>query len=150
MAGCKFEGFFQSRVERWSKMLHERMLAKAGDYHSGVLPKGERADVERHLATCRDCRVLYGRWVGADPSDAFPEKVMARLGLSMEPFSESPWMRRWSLWGTVAAAVLAGAAFWHPEKQWMESDKSFAWSGRSVSAAFHAPVPKDMDPRGLP
>jgi anti-sigma factor RsiW len=131
-------------------MLHEETMAKAGDLHSGNLTKGERMEVERHLKTCRDCRLLYGRWVAMQPSDAFPEKVMTRLGLPMENARQSARMRRWSLWGTVAAAVLAGAAFWHPERQWMESDKSFAWNERSASAAFRAPVPKDMDQRGLP
>jgi anti-sigma factor RsiW len=131
-------------------MLHEEVLSKAEDYHSGVLPKTERSAVDRHLEMCRDCRLLYERWVLAKAPVHFQEKIMNRLGRPLKALPESSGLRRWSLWGTVAAAILAGAAFWHPEKQWMESDKSIAWNERSPSVDFRAPASQDASERGLP
>jgi hypothetical protein len=131
-------------------MLHEEVMSKAGDYHTGILPKAEKSAVDRHLETCRDCRLLYGRWVAVPPPMLFSERVMTRLSLPMGALPEDRWLRRWALWGTVAAAVLVGAAFWHPEKQWLESDKSFAWSEHSASVAFHVPASRDASERGLP
>jgi anti-sigma factor RsiW len=133
-------------------MLHDEFLAHAAEYHSGVLSDKERARVDRHLAGCRDCRILYGRWVTASPSTTFLEKVMARLeGLPIgRVIPENPWLRRLALWGTVAAAVFAGAAFWHPEKQWMESDALFAWSNVGASEVPHHPAAREIRERGLP
>ena len=40
--------------------------------------------------------------------------------------SES-WLRRLQLWGTLAAAALVVVAFWRPEQDWLDADRSFAW-----------------------
>ena len=92
-------------------MLHEEILSKAGDHHAGTLSKAEKSEVDRHLEACRDCRLLYGRWVAVPPPALFSNRVMTRLGFSMEASTEDRCLRRWAVWGTVAAAVLAGAFF---------------------------------------
>jgi hypothetical protein len=64
---------------------------------------------------------------------------MARVpGGRSEVMTASPWVRKFQVWGTVAAAVLVAAAFWHPENGWVRSDHGFArWD---ASAASSAPV----------
>ncbi len=108
-------------------MEHEHIISQAWDYHSGRLDAAERAVVEGHLRGCRDCRELYGRWRLVEPSAGFLERVMADLpAAASSPISES-WLRRLQLWGTLAAAALVVVAFWRPEQDWLDADRSFAW-----------------------
>jgi len=41
--------------------LHGRVQSLLSEYHDGELPLGLAEAVERHLATCRDCRLEYAR-----------------------------------------------------------------------------------------
>ncbi len=113
-------------------MLHEEILGKAGEFRRGELKAPESAAVRRHLEACADCRALVERWSDAPLPLGFNQRVMSRLpGLPA---------RRAIFWrgllaplaGTAVAAFLILAAFWHPERSWVNSDKSFAWtdSGR--------------------
>jgi anti-sigma-K factor RskA len=108
-------------------MTHERILAKASEYSAGTLEHGDRVRVERHLETCAECRALLARWKAGEPSRGFTDRVMARLPVPEPAFEPaSAWSRRFPVWGTVAAAAMVVAAFWHPENTWVRSDYRFA------------------------
>jgi anti-sigma factor RsiW len=127
-------------------MTHERILAKASEYSAGTLGPGDRVRVERHLESCAECRTLFARWKTKEPSRGFIDRVMARLPVSGPAVeSTSAWFRRFPVWGTVAAAAMVVAAFWHPENTWVRSDYRFAlWDSphatnvpASVKGAHH-------------
>jgi hypothetical protein len=92
-------------------MLHEEVMSKAGDYHTGILPKAEKSAVDRHLETCRDCRLLYGRWVAVPPPMLFSERVMTRLSLPMGALPEDRWLRRWGALGNGGGGRFGGSGF---------------------------------------
>jgi len=120
-------------------MEHEHIIAQAGDYHAGHLGPAEKAAVEGHLKGCPDCRAIFGRWKLVSPPEGFLERVMADLpAAASSPISES-WLRRLQLWGTLAAAALVVVAFWRPEQDWLDADRSFAWSqaGERVAGERH-------------
>jgi len=109
-------------------MEHEQIIARAGDYHAGRLGKAEKVTVEGHLRGCSDCRDLYGRWRLVEPPTGFLEGVMADLPQEAVLNPRDLWGRRLQLWGTLAAAVLVGVVFWRPERDWLNADRTFAWT----------------------
>jgi len=114
-------------------MVHEKILANAGDYKAGRLGPAENAEIKRHLAACADCRALVGRWSLVEPSRDLADGVMA--GILGPRWSGQPaWLKALSLWGSLAAAILICAAFWHPEASWIKADLSFAWNDHSAWA----------------
>jgi len=132
-------------------MVHEAILAKVAEYRAGRLGPREKETMERHLEKCRDCRQIVGRWKLAEPPRDFAERVMESVApVSGGRPAANGWLRRFPLWGTVAAAALVGAAFWHPEKQWMDLDRSFAWNERPALSAAHPCVPAAKTEMGLP
>jgi hypothetical protein len=116
-------------------MEHEHIISQAADYHAGCLEGPARAAVEAHLQGCRDCREIFGRWRLVEPPPGFLERVMADLPpASARPLVE-PWTRRLQWWGTLAAAALVVVAFWRPEQEWLDADRSFAWTQNGDHAA---------------
>ena len=115
-------------------MLHEEILARASEYQERRLSAEETKAVEHHLSECRDCRVLFRRWVVEPPPVSLAVGVMERLP---EARWGSPLFRRLSYWGTVAAALLVLTAFYRPERHWMESDVFLSWGPVSGFSTAH-------------
>lgn len=92
------------------------------------LEAGERADVERHLGACTECRTrldelravmeVLGEWPAVEASAGFTAAVRARLEAEAQPAARVPMHRdwRWVYAGGlgVAAVVLLVVAFWGP------------------------------------
>jgi hypothetical protein len=90
----------------------ERLCA----YLDGELPRGERSEVEAHLAACPACAALLADLTAVDAAatslpaeppegyfDAFPSRVVARLGAASR--APAP-PRRFPAWTWAAAAAL--------------------------------------------
>src|SRR3990172_6657440 len=83
-------------------------------YLDGRLNEAARAELDRHLAACADCRGrvdelrgvmgVLGEWQAAGPSPRFDAALRARL--AEEPASAPPWFA----WRPAYAAGLAAAA----------------------------------------
>jgi len=131
-------------------MYHEEILAKAAEYRAGHLDPGERESVDWHLEKCRDCRQIVSRWRLTEPPRDFADKVMESVSPLAGWIVANGWLRRFPFWGTVAAAALVGTAFWHPEKQWIDLDQSFAWNNQPALSAAHPCAPVSNKERGLP
>lgn len=125
-------------------MEHEHIIARAAEYHARQLAPPERAAVDAHLSGCRDCRELYGRWRLAVPPAGFLERVMADLPAAPAPSFGERWRRNLQLGATLAAAALVVVAFWRPEQEWLDADRSFAWNQGPDSVAG------DRHPEGRP
>jgi hypothetical protein len=69
---------------------------------------------------------------------------MDRLGAAESPVRTPFWRLVVPVLET-AAAVMIIAAFWHPEKSWVDADKSFAYTDQpsQASVPYH-PYPKEM------
>jgi hypothetical protein len=107
-------------------MYHEEILSQAGAFREGKLGRAERERVERHLEGCPGCAEIIGKWTGDIPSGGFTGRVMSRLEKSPVAPALAWRVLAAPLLGTAAAAVLFVAAFWHPERSWVDADKSFA------------------------
>ena len=94
-------------------------------YLDGRLNEAARAELDRHLAACADCRGrvdelrgvmgVLGEWQAAGPSPRFDAALRARL--AEEPASAPPWFawRPAYAAGLAAAAVLVlGVYLWPP------------------------------------
>ncbi len=114
-----------SGLNEGKTMLHEEIFGKAGEYRRGELKGAERLTVVLHLESCADCRALVERWRDAPLPPGFNQRVMAHLPERRVIF----WRGLLApLAGTAVAAFLVIAAFWHPERSWVNADKSFAWN----------------------
>jgi anti-sigma factor RsiW len=124
--------------------MHEEILSQIGEFRRGELPAGEAAAVERHLASCSACRQVAARWKDVPVPAGFAQRVMDRLGASESPVKTPFWRLVVPVLET-AAAVMIVAAFWHPERSWVNSDKSFAYTDRpSQVSSPYRPYPKEM------
>ena len=96
----------------------ERLCA----YLDGELPPGERAEVEAHLAACPACATLLADMTAVDAAaaslpaeapegyfDAFPSRVMARLGAASMAPARTRRLPAWT-WAAAAALLLAVVA----------------------------------------
>ncbi len=112
-------------------MKHEEILGKAEAYRAGKLNRHESADMGEHLASCAACREIIARWPTTSPRSGFTLRVMAHL----EEAPSVPDMR--PLWAPLAGVLLSMllvlVAFWHPERDWVRADKSFASFDRGVA-----------------
>lgn len=101
-------------------MTHDEFKDKVLMLHDGELPAGERPEVERHLASCAECRAALDGWKAAartffrkpaaEPSEAFVAAVMARIDTEkgwLETLREAFSPRRVALAGAAAFAALA-------------------------------------------
>ena len=99
----------------------ERMESRILAYVDGRLKDSERAEVEKHLATCAACRVrvnefrsvsdLLGELPMVEPSPAFDVRVRARV--AAEPVKQSWWAWMWpSPRIAFAASMLLLAMIW--------------------------------------
>jgi|GEM_PF-1209406 hypothetical protein len=126
-------------------MRHEEALYKAPEYRTGRLSPAERAEVDRHLKGCAECRSLFAAWRLEEPSIDLTAAVMRDLGrvvvLDREREPQTPFWGRAQWWGAVAAALLIGLVFYRPEREWTDADRSFAWldSNHLESSAPAAP-----------
>ncbi len=114
--------------------MHERIVSQLADYRHGRLSEDREAQVRRHLGSCASCREVANRWVEAPVPAGFARRVMAGLGTAEPPREADLW--RWAIPALGAAAmVMVLAAFWHPERSWVEADKSFAFTDRVTAGA---------------
>jgi len=123
--------------------MHEKILSQIGEFHRGDLSAVESAVVKRHLASCSECREVASRWKDLPAPAGFSQKVMDLLEKTGSPEKTLLW--RWAIpLIETAAAAMVIAAFWHPEKSWVNSDKSFAWTDRSHSISTpYRPYPPE-------
>jgi hypothetical protein len=113
-------------------MRHEELLGKAGEYLRAELSPPEMSEIARHLKTCAYCRSLVDGWAHAPAPPGFTEGIMT--GLAEQPRRAFwAWREMAATLGTVAAAILILVAFWHPERDWVKADKSFASFEHSAS-----------------
>ena len=105
-------------------MTHAEILAKADAWRGGELPPGEKKAYGAHLKACPACRELLDKWPRVRPREGMTGRVMARLGpgtgrtgwkLGLAPLAAG-----------LAAVLLILAAFWHPERRWLDEDKYFS------------------------
>lgn len=126
-------------------MRHEEALYKAPEYREGRLSPRDKAEVDRHLKGCAECRGLFAAWRLEEPSNGFVEAVMRDLGrvvvLDAEARDEASFWGRMPWWGAVAAMLLIGLVFFKPERDWVQADRSFAWLG--------APTTDETETRGV-
>jgi hypothetical protein len=117
-------------------MRHEEFLAVREAHRRGELAPREKAAWEKHRAACGLCRKLDERWPEAESPARFTAGVLERLKIaeSLKPRLAPVWAFRF---GWAAAAALLVAAFWHPEKDWIRADRSFA----SFDPAGNPPAP---------
>ncbi|HYN02734.1 MAG TPA: zf-HC2 domain-containing protein [Vicinamibacteria bacterium] len=96
----------------------ERLCA----YLDGELPRGERAEVEAHLAACPACTALLADMTAVDAAaaslpaeapegyfDAFSSRVVARLGVASKSPARARRLPAWT-WAAAAALLLAVVA----------------------------------------
>jgi hypothetical protein len=124
--------------------MHEEILSQIGEFRRGELPADKSDAIERHLASCASCRKVAERWKDVPVPMYFSRRVMNRLGATESPVKTPFWRLVVPLLET-AAAVMVVAAFWHPERSWVNSDKSFAYTDQpsQVSSPYH-PYPKEI------
>ena len=121
-------------------MRHEEILGNMAAYRAGSLTPSERSALEGHLAVCGLCRELTERWKDEAPSPGFTSRVMLRLNeekKTMIPLNRTGWALKT---GWAVAAALLVAAFWHPEKSWVQADRSFAFFGPTEGLAHSHPL----------
>ena len=124
--------------------MHEEILSKIGEFKRGDLPADESAAVKRHLVSCSSCRQVASRWKDVPVPPGLAQGIMDRLGKS-EPRVVTPFWRLLVPVLETAAAVMIVAAFWHPERTWVNSDKSFAYTDRPAQVSQpYQPYPKEM------
>jgi hypothetical protein len=124
--------------------MHEEILSQIGDFCRNKLPADKSAAIERHLVSCASCRKVAERWKDVSVPMNFSQRVMDRLGATESPVKTPFWRLVVPLLET-AAAVMIVAAFWHPERSWVNSDRSFAYTDQTsqVSSPYR-PYPKEM------
>jgi anti-sigma factor RsiW len=124
--------------------MHEKILSQIGEFRRGALPASESAAIKRHLASCVSCREVAKRWKNVSVPPGFAQGVMDRLGASESSVKTSFWRLVVPVLET-AAAVMIVAAFWHPERTWVDADRSFAYTDRPSHASQpYLPYPKEM------
>jgi len=107
-------------------MTHAETLAKAEDYRQGRLSGPQTKTYRDHLESCPACRELVKKWPEGLPQPGLTGRVMARLSRPLDvPASKRGWVFV-PLTAGLVAVLLVMAAFWHPERKWLEEDKYFA------------------------
>lgn len=112
-------------------MRHEETLYLAPEYLAGRLNARAKAEVDRHLAGCAECRGLYAAWRVEDAPLGLAPGVLAELreGRPASARETSPRVVHWHWWGAAAAVLLIALVFYKPERDWVKADRSFAWMG---------------------
>lgn len=106
-------------------MTHAEILSNAEDYRQGRLSGPEARAYRGHLESCPACREVVEKWPGLLPRPGFTDRVMARLAQVQDvPARGRGWVFA-PLAAGLAAVLLIVAAFWHPERKWLEEDKYF-------------------------
>ncbi|HVZ80994.1 MAG TPA: zf-HC2 domain-containing protein [bacterium] len=107
-------------------MTHSQILAQADAWRRGRLSPAEKKGMESHLKGCPACRELLAKWPEAKPREGFTGRVMARIPVREPEKGLVPGWGFASLATGLAAVLLVLAAFWHPERKWLEEDKYFS------------------------
>ena len=108
-------------------MTHAEILAQIQAYQRGELSPPEMAGFQVHLSHCAACRELVGHWPTAQPRPGLTGRVMTRLREPDRPGVLGGWSLRTAWAGAALALALLVAAFWHPERKWLNADRSFAF-----------------------
>jgi hypothetical protein len=124
----------ESRGNREENVRHREILFKAHEYHEGLLDRHERGVNDRHLRACPDCRSLYERWRNVNPPAHFLDGVMSEIPDPSVPIRWENRMLRFQWWGAAAAVLLIGLVFWRPERDWINADRSLAWTNHDSGA----------------
>lgn len=106
-------------------MTHAEILAKAEAWRRGELSPPEKIGIQGHLEACPACRELVEKWPEALPKPGLAGRVMSRLDEARDIPARG---RGWAfapLAAGLAAVFLIVAAFWHPERKWLDEDKYF-------------------------
>lgn len=107
-------------------MTHAEILAKAEAWRRDGLSRPEQSDFMGHLKACPACREMIENWPKAVPMEGLAFRVMARLSTRTDAPIRHRSLRIAPLAAGLAAVLLIVAAFWHPERKWLEEDKFFA------------------------
>jgi anti-sigma factor RsiW len=106
---------------------HAEILSQCEAYHEGGLEDAARRRFEAHLEACEACRRLVEAWPHAVPAPDLAPAVLAALAPAEPVFFTRPgWL------APIAAALAVGllvAAFWRPERTWLNADRGFAALG---------------------
>ncbi len=108
-------------------MMHAEILAKAEAYRRGELSPEEKNWFSDHLKACSACLELVDKWpLDHLPREGMTGRVMTRLSQERDALAQNRALRFAPLAAGLAGVLLLLAAFWHPERRWLEEDKFFA------------------------